>query len=186
MGIPLKGRFVSPSRMKKGALLAVLFVLASLPTRAQPVVQAGSTLQEDVRELIEITGAAELGAQVGEQMLMNLRPVFDRAYPNVPARTMNELFDEMRTELGRIDMVALVGPIYERHFTQAEIRGLIAFYKTPLGQRTIEMMPVVTQESMAAGQEWGRVVGRQMADRVRQRLQERGYRSSAPARPLRR
>ena len=40
-------------------------------------------------------------------------------------------------------------PIYARHFTVAELRELIAFYKTPIGQKTISVLPQVTAEVMA-------------------------------------
>lgn len=41
-------------------------------------------------------------------------------------------------------------PIYERAFTISEIRDLIAFYKTPTGQKSIDSMPTVLREALAA------------------------------------
>lgn len=41
------------------------------------------------------------------------------------------------------------------HFTQDEIRQLIAFYQTPLGTKLIEKLPAITQESMTIGMKWG-------------------------------
>ncbi|HEX8299145.1 MAG TPA: DUF2059 domain-containing protein [Rubricoccaceae bacterium] len=163
--------------MKKSVLLAALLALAGSSAAAQPASQPDALLRKDVRELIEITGAAALGAQMSEQMLTSLRPLFDQAYPDVPIDVLNALFEEMRVEVGQADMAALVGPVYERHFTHAEIKGLLAFYKTPLGQRSIELMPVIMRESMAAGQEWGEAAGRRAAETVVQRLRERGYAS---------
>jgi len=46
-------------------------------------------------------------------------------------------------------------PIYDKHLTHEEIRGLIAFYQTPLGAKLIAKMPAIAQDSMAVGMKWG-------------------------------
>ena len=43
--------------------------------------------------------------------------------------------------------------LYMRTFTEAEIRELIAFYKTPVGQKTLQQMPMLMQEGMKIGTE---------------------------------
>jgi len=39
--------------------------------------------------------------------------------------------------------------IYQKSFTQAEVDGLIAFYKTPAGQALLSKMPVVVENTFA-------------------------------------
>ena len=51
------------------------------------------------------------------------------------------------------DLEPAMVKIYQDNFTQEDINGLIAFYKTPLGKTTIEKMPLVMQQSMAVGQD---------------------------------
>lgn len=50
----------------------------------------------------------------------------------------------------KTDMIDL----YAREFTEAELKELVAFYRTPTGQKAIEKMPVL----MAKGAEYGRSV----------------------------
>ncbi|NRB08638.1 MAG: DUF2059 domain-containing protein [Richelia sp.] len=38
--------------------------------------------------------------------------------------------------------------LYSKDFTNEEIKGLIAFYETPLGRKTISVMPKLLQESI--------------------------------------
>ena len=38
--------------------------------------------------------------------------------------------------------------VYQKSFTQQEVDGMIAFYKTPAGQAVISKMPVVMQNTM--------------------------------------
>ena len=52
-------------------------------------------------------------------------------------------------------------PIYDKHFSDDEIRGLIKFYETPLGQKAVSALPQVSNELREAGKTWGEQVGRQ-------------------------
>jgi hypothetical protein len=48
--------------------------------------------------------------------------------------------------------------VWARNFTLDDLKGLEAFYQTPLGQKLIHTLPAVTQEGMQAGQSWGQRV----------------------------
>jgi uncharacterized protein len=54
----------------------------------------------------------------------------------------------MRWEVLKPQMVTL----YTDTFTEAELRDLNAFYKTPTGQKSITVMPELFQKGMAIGQ----------------------------------
>ena len=43
--------------------------------------------------------------------------------------------------------------VYQKSFTQQEVDGMIAFYKTPTGQAVLNKMPVVLQNTMAEVQQ---------------------------------
>jgi hypothetical protein len=62
-------------------------------------------------------------------------------------------------------------PIYDKYYTETDIDQLIEFYKSPVGKKMIEVQPQLTQESMLAGQTWGR----QIAEKVMHRMKEKGY-----------
>lgn len=49
--------------------------------------------------------------------------------------------------------------IYDRAYSDKEIDDLVAFYKSPTGQKSLKLVPQVTQESMAAGARWGEALG---------------------------
>ncbi|MBS1960424.1 MAG: DUF2059 domain-containing protein [Bdellovibrionales bacterium] len=46
-----------------------------------------------------------------------------------------------------------VAKIYAKHYTNQELADLLAFYSTPTGKKSLEIMPVVMQESMKVGQD---------------------------------
>jgi hypothetical protein len=43
--------------------------------------------------------------------------------------------------------------LYVEEFTQEEINGMLEFYKTPVGQSTINKLPIVMQKSLKIGQQ---------------------------------
>lgn len=55
----------------------------------------------------------------------------------------------MRTELSWAKMEPIQMRIYRETFDQAEIDGLIEFYRSPVGQSFIDKMPLANQKAMA-------------------------------------
>jgi len=65
----------------------------------------------------------------------------------------------------------MVVPIYDKHFSHEDVKELIKFYQSPIGQKLVREQPGIVTESMAAGQKWGQHIA---AD-VLKRLREKGY-----------
>jgi hypothetical protein len=66
----------------------------------------------------------------------------------------NKLFDTMKEEMGWDKMKEDFIQLYMSVYTEQEIQKLIAFYKTPVGQKAIEKTPVIMQQSMAISQKY--------------------------------
>lgn len=131
-------------------------VPASQPA-AQPVDSARVAL---VRQLLAVTHSTDLmftsiEASLGAQRAGN---------PGVPPAFWDRLLTEARAH--RADLEAAVIPIYARHFSDSELRQLIAFYQTPIGQKFVAEQPALLKESMQAGQEWGRQLGTRVAQQM--------------------
>lgn len=66
-----------------------------------------------------------------------------------------ELFASFRERARKIDIGALMRDaqvrIYAKHFTENELQDLVAFYATPTGRKSIEVMPQLMSEGMQAG-----------------------------------
>ncbi|MFM2064659.1 MAG: hypothetical protein RLZZ507_4330 [Cyanobacteriota bacterium] len=62
-------------------------------------------------------------------------------------------------------------PLYDKYFTNEEIKALIAFYQTPIGQKTLAVTPQITQDSTEIGIKYGR----EAAQRALQKLESEGY-----------
>ncbi|MBN4003041.1 DUF2059 domain-containing protein [Nostoc sp. LPT] len=117
----------------------------------------------NIKKLLEITGAKDISRQIIPQLLIN----FKSEYPEVPQK----IWDTFAAELKIDDMVDEFIPIYNKYFTNEEIKQIIAFYQTPLGQKTITVIPQITQESTAIGIRYGKVA----VERALKKLEAEGY-----------
>ena len=146
--------------MKKFCVLLVAFGASCLlaPT-AEPQTPVSPEMEATVRELMEVTGVADVGAQMMEQMLEPMK----RQMPDVPDDVWTGIF-------AKVDMDGLIDlsiPIYAKHFEQSEIEELVAFYRTPVGRKAVSMMPVIMQETIVVGQQWGQTEARRMFQELR-------------------
>jgi hypothetical protein len=49
----------------------------------------------------------------------------------------------------------------------------IQFYSSPAGKSMVQKLPAIMQESMAEGEQWGRSLGKEIAERISKLKQER-------------
>jgi hypothetical protein len=147
--------------MKKSILAVLaLALLGAGPAMSQAPAGGNAAKQQDIRKLMELTGAAKVGQQIAAQMI----PMFKQSNPQVPQKFWDDVMKEFDTK----SMIDLIVPIYDKHLTHDDVKGLIAFYQSPLGRKMTSVMPQIAQESMQVGQQWGM----QIAQRVQKRLEE--------------
>ena len=112
--------------------------------------------RRDIQRLLELTKAADIGTQVIQQMMDSMRANF--AMP--PSETREKVFktfeEELTKEFSREKLMEAVLSIYDEHLSAEDVKGLIAFYESPLGQRTVNVLPSIARESYEEGARRGR------------------------------
>lgn len=63
---------------------------------------------------------------------------------------LNKIMDESMKNVPYNQMIQTMVPIYQKHFTKADIDALTAFYSGPTGQKFMREMPAIGAESMQA------------------------------------
>ena len=133
----------------------------TVPAAQTPADQASKRVE--IRKLIELTGAANISADALRQIIEPLKAGF----PGVPDAFWDTFAKEVRSD----ELIDLVIPIYDKYYTRGEIHDLTLFYQSPVGQKTIKVLPKLSAEAIEAGQEWGKMV----ADRAMRKLKDQGY-----------
>ncbi len=88
-------------------------------------------------------------------METNLRPSLTNAFPpgEYRAQLVNLFFEKLASKIGPATTELSV-PVYDKYFSEEEIQQLTAFYQTPLGAKTIKVLPQLMAEIMATSQVW--------------------------------
>lgn len=118
----------------------------------------------DIQRLLELVGTKALMKASMDSMANTIRPLMTNSLP--PGEYREKLvdlffvkFQSLADAAHFLDSSAV--PIYDKHFSDDEIRGLIKFYETPLGQKAVSALPQISNELREAGKAWGEQVGRQ-------------------------
>jgi hypothetical protein len=65
-------------------------------------------------------------------------------------RAAHNIVDEEFQRLSLDSMIQDIVPVYQRHFTRADVDALIAFYSSPAGRKIVREQPAMLRESMQA------------------------------------
>jgi uncharacterized protein len=146
------------------AALIAAAVFAAGPVRAQTAPQTTTSTPSPeavaaARELIQTTHATEQFKIILPTLFQNLKAAIVQNRPEVEKAydTMIPIFNEKAQQ--RLDeLTTAMATIYANNFTADEIRDITAFFRSPTGQKFIQRQQSVLQQSMAAGQQFGREV----------------------------
>lgn len=134
-------------------LAAVAAAVVPSPVRAQGPAPTDTAKVRLIRQLIAKARLTDQAVQAIEQQI----PAQRAANPRVPAAFWDRFLEQARARAGELEEGYVT--LYDRHFTAAEIRELLAFYESPIGKRFLAEQPALMREGIALGQEWGSRIG---------------------------
>ncbi len=129
------------------ALVSLLIFIA--PSSAQSDNEAESL----VREMLAITGEVDVMMTGIEDLMPLIEGNIRAAYPDLSSRQYIEIMDVYREEFGnsRDEFEDALVEVYATEFSAAELRELLEFYRTPIGQRFTGALPRIQQRAGEAG-----------------------------------
>jgi hypothetical protein len=143
--------------MKK-TLLLCLALLAS-PAAWSAEAKIDPDLDLEIRLMLKLTGSEELGVAAMKNMIES----FKKSLPSVP----EEFWTTFEAEIQPSQLTELVVPIYARHLTLQQVQAANRFYTTEDGRALVAKLPVIMNESMAAGQIWGQAIAQKALERLK-------------------
>ncbi|MCG8354672.1 MAG: DUF2059 domain-containing protein [Kiloniellales bacterium] len=158
-------------------VVCVVVGLATSVARADEKDAAAAKAQE-LMDLVGMAAIAEQLVQSTSQQIIQLLATLNPGHEDTIRGLVEvHIMPEFRRRLPEFQ--GLSAELYARHFTAAELDEVIAFYRTPVGQKTIEKLPVITQESIRLGEAWGGAVALEAIQGLIPELQERGLKAPA-------
>ncbi len=148
-------------------VIAAMFVVFCCPAAfAQETVSQEK--QALIRELWEVVGGRKVASETLDSMVRQRREVpkplltlvdSDKSLTSLQRQELKQIMAEnaedinrrflgvikQRFDLGQL-LEELTVPIYSKHFTESELRELIAFYRSPIGQKVAFVLPKLAGE----------------------------------------
>lgn len=160
---------------RRRAVLAVAFaMLATTGAVAQKAPPDAARLAA-AKELMVVAGSAQQFDAVMPLIMRQMVDIFAGLRPQHRGEIESVMqclmtkFSDRKQEL--IDQIAVLDT---EKLANEDITGLIAFYKTPVGQKFVGIQPELAQQSMILGQRWGQKLGAEVDVELRKELKKRG------------
>jgi len=122
--------------------------------------------------------------------MKNASAMYAKAIPNIVAQTKDALIRENLNYQKDLTDVAVVvaqnlagrekeigdgmAKIYANEFTEQELKDLVTFYKSPLGQKLLSTEPKAIQLSMSYMNKWAQVFAEAVNEQFRIEMKKRG------------
>lgn len=122
----------------------------------------------DIRHLMDVMGTKATMMQVMGKMEESIKPLMTNALPpgNYREQLVELFFAKFHAKADVQELVNSIVPVYDKYYSDDDIKGLIQFYQTPLGQKALTVMPKLLSESQDKGKEWGEQLGRNCMSEV--------------------
>jgi hypothetical protein len=128
------------------------------------------------RELIVTMRAADYFKTLMPAIMQQLKPAIVQNRPQVERdydAIVPLLLDSMNARVNEI--IDQIAALYARNFSIEELREVVAFYRGPTGQKFVQKLPLITQESMVIGQRFGQSIAAELRSRIVDELRKRGH-----------
>jgi uncharacterized protein len=106
----------------------------------------------DIRSLMELLGVRDLVQDSTAKGVEQFRENLSASVPDNERgqQFVNAFVDNYQRKFSADEVTSQLVTIYDRHFTEEDIRGLLQFYGSPLGQKYATEMPKISSEIQAA------------------------------------
>jgi hypothetical protein len=158
-------------RMAAAAVLA--FVACASPAVAQqPTAGAMAT----AKELMQVKGATGIFDPLVPGIIESAKNAFLPTHPGL-FRELNEVAAILRTQFAsrRNEILDEIARLYAQRFSEAEMKEVIAFYKSPVGRKFVSDEPEVIDQGLARTQAWSNKLSDDVLNRFRSEMKKKGH-----------
>jgi len=157
----------------KRLLAALVICLAGAVTPAA----AQDSKLEKAREVFRVMQADGIADQMLNAVFAQMGAMMQQSHPDLPQEALTIVREEISASLREslptlLDQMAAV---YQQVFTEEELDGMLAFYKSPVGQSMVAKLPQVMNQSVQFSQTWALGAFENLPQRIEQRLRAEGY-----------
>ena len=165
----------SLSRILSVAGLALGLVFAGVPAKAQAQAQPSPAAIAAAKEILAMKHASAMYANAVPNMVERTKETLIASNLNYQ-KDLNEVAPIVAKNLaGREKEIGDgMAKAFATEFTEQELKELVAFYKSPLGQKLLTAEPKAIQDSMAFMNQWAQQFAEVVNGEFRSEMRKRG------------
>lgn len=159
----------------RAAVLSSLLPLMSLLAPAAAQEPSAASIAA-ARELIQLKGAASMFDPVVPGVIETAKNMFMQTNMSL-AKDLNDVAAQLRRDYaGKTAEIAHeMARLYARQFSETEIKEAVAFYRSPLGKKLIEVEPKVLEQGMSSVQNWADRFSEEVTAKFRAEMRKKGH-----------
>jgi uncharacterized protein len=156
--------------------LIVALVCACLGPVAARAQQPSPAAVALARQVITIKGANSMTDPLVRGVIESVKNSLVPTNPNL-MRELNDVATALHKELdGRSsEVLEQMAQAYAARFTEQDLKDLLVFYKTPLGQKSIKEEPIALEDGLKRAQRWADAFADTVMSRMRSEMQKKGH-----------
>jgi hypothetical protein len=161
--------------------LAALIVLGTIGTARQAVAQAAAHQPSPAaillaKQLVNIRDIKDVYRPLVRGVVIKTKNVFMQTN-FMWSKDLNEVADivQKQYEPRVSELVDATARIYATHFSEQELKDLVTFYQSPVGQKALVEEPKILEESMAGAGSWGDNLSQEVMVSMRAEMKKRGH-----------
>lgn len=157
-------------------LLALVLIGLSAPLQAQAPAQPSPAAVLIAKRIIVLKGVDKLFDPLVRGVVKKVRDQFMQTN-FMWANDLNQVEAKLETQYAprSSELVDSSARIYASHFTEAELKQILAFYQSPVGRKVIVEEPKALDESLAHAGAWGDNLSEEVIAKMRDEMKKRGH-----------
>jgi hypothetical protein len=161
-------------RAARPAMFAVALAALVPGAHAQP--KPSPAAMATANELIKVTGANNLFNPLIPGVIEQAKIPFLQQNPAL-AGELNTIAAKLRTDLAPrfTELTNEVATLYAARFTEPELKQILTFYQSPVGQKLLVQQPQIVDGSMKFAQDWANKLSDEVVAKMREELKKRGH-----------
>ena len=121
--------------------------------------QVSESYQNTLNEMIRVSGTGEAFISSVQQM----KKMFKAQFADLKDEDWNSIEEYINKESFQ-NLINQLSPVYQKHLSEEDLKTIIAFYNSEAGKKFAEKTPLIAQESMVVGQQWGIELGQKIQE----------------------
>lgn len=159
------------------ALIALFAIGIARPAPAQaPAAQPSPGALLLAKQIVEIKGVKNIYDPLVRGVVEKTKNMFMQTN-FMWAKDLNEVaaIEEKKYAPRVSELVDATARLYAARFTEQELKQLLVFYQSPIGQKALLEEPKVLDESMAYAGTWGDNLSQEVIESMRDDMKKRGH-----------